>query len=96
MEPGPVAERGTDGRWIAEVSALSGVLVCGASQVEAMAKAEVLAPRALVLAKCIEFAEAGAQSVHMVQDVVIAPSKSKSARFIGSGFDIARAGQWPG
>lgn len=36
-----------DGRWIAEVSALPGVLAYGGTKDEAMAKAEVLALRAL-------------------------------------------------
>ena len=40
-------ERETDGRWIAEVVALSGVLAYGATREEALAKAEVLALRVL-------------------------------------------------
>lgn len=40
-------EQETDGRWIAEVPELPGVLTYGSSQYEAMAKAEVLALRVL-------------------------------------------------
>lgn len=49
-------EQETDGRWIAEVPELPGVLAYGASQDEAMAKAEVLALR--VLADQLENGEA--------------------------------------
>jgi predicted RNase H-like HicB family nuclease len=45
-----------DGRWIAEVPELAGVLTYGASRDEAMAKAEVLALR--VLAEQLEHGEA--------------------------------------
>ncbi len=38
-------EQETDGRWIAEVQELSGVLCYGASREEALAKAEALALR---------------------------------------------------
>ena len=40
-------EQETDGRWIAEVPELAGVLAYGATRVGAMAKAEALALRAL-------------------------------------------------
>jgi predicted RNase H-like HicB family nuclease len=40
-------EREADGRWIAEVPELAGVMAYGATQDEAMARAEVLALRAL-------------------------------------------------
>ena len=49
-------EREEDGRWIAEVPELPGVLVYGVSESAAMAKAEVLALR--VLAERIEHGEA--------------------------------------
>jgi len=49
-------EREDDGRWLAEVPELSGVLAYGASAAEAMSKAEVLALR--VLADRIEHGEA--------------------------------------
>jgi predicted RNase H-like HicB family nuclease len=49
-------ERETDGRWLAEVAELPGVLAYGASANEAMAKAEVLALR--VLAEQLEHGEA--------------------------------------
>ena len=48
-------EREADGRWIAEISELPGVLAYGDSSNEAMAKAEVLALR--VLAEQIERGE---------------------------------------
>lgn len=46
-----------DGRWLAEVPELPGVLAYGASRDEALAKAEVLALR--VMAERIEHAESG-------------------------------------
>ena len=49
-------EREADGRWIAEVPELAGVMAYGATQDEAMAKAEVLALR--VLAEQLEHGEA--------------------------------------
>ena len=49
-------EREDDGRWLAEVSQLPGVLAYGASANEAMARAEVLALR--VLAERLEHGEA--------------------------------------
>lgn len=55
MELSLVVEREADGRWIAEVPELPGVMVYGASQAEAIAKAEVLAMR--VLADRNELAE---------------------------------------
>ena len=48
-------EQEADGRWIAEVPELAGVLAYGATRDEAMAKAEVLALR--VLAEQIEHGE---------------------------------------
>ena len=48
-------EREDDGRWLAEVSQLPGVLAYGKSANEAMAKAEVLALR--VLAEQLEHGE---------------------------------------
>jgi predicted RNase H-like HicB family nuclease len=41
------AELEDDGRWLAEVPEIAGVLAYGATQMEAMAKAEALAFRAL-------------------------------------------------
>lgn len=49
-------EREDDGRWIAEVPQLPGVLVYGNSRDEAMSKAEILALR--VLAERLERGEA--------------------------------------
>jgi predicted RNase H-like HicB family nuclease len=49
-------EREDDGRWIAEVPQLSGVLAYGSTRDEAMARAEVLALR--VLAEQLEHGEA--------------------------------------
>ncbi len=48
-------EREDDGRWVAEVVALSGVLAYGATRDEALARAEVLALR--VLADRLEHGE---------------------------------------
>ena len=50
-------EREEDGRWIAEVPDLSGVLAYGESRDQAVARAEALALR--VLADRLEHAEAG-------------------------------------
>lgn len=49
-------EQEEDGRWIAEVPELSGVLAYGATRDEAMARAEVLALR--VFAEQLEHGEA--------------------------------------
>jgi predicted RNase H-like HicB family nuclease len=57
-------EREEDGRWLAEVPQLPGVLVYGSSADEAMAKAEVLALR--VLAEKIEQGEARPQPIRFV------------------------------
>ena len=53
-------EREEDGRWLAEVPELPGVLAYGATLNEAVAKAEVLALR--VLAERLEHNESGAQA----------------------------------
>jgi predicted RNase H-like HicB family nuclease len=50
-------EREEDGRWIAEVQDLAGVLAYGESRDQAVARAEALALR--VLADRLEHAEAG-------------------------------------
>ena len=67
MQLSLIVEQEEDGRWIAEVPELPGVMVYGASKSEAMAKAEVLALR--VLADRIEHAEAGPQSFEIVVPV---------------------------
>ena len=54
-------EREEDGRWLAEIAAIPGVLAYGASANEAMAKAEVLALR--VLAEQLELGEAQPSSI---------------------------------
>ncbi|MGH9694059.1 MAG: type II toxin-antitoxin system HicB family antitoxin [Bryobacteraceae bacterium] len=54
-------EQEENGRWIAEVPELPGVLAYGATADEAMAKAEVLALR--VLADRLEHKEAKPQSI---------------------------------
>jgi predicted RNase H-like HicB family nuclease len=54
-------EREDDGRWLAEVPQLPGVLAYGASADEAMAKAEILALR--VLAERLEHGESRPQSI---------------------------------
>jgi predicted RNase H-like HicB family nuclease len=52
-----------DGRWLAEVPQLPGVLAYGASRDEATSRAQVLALR--VLADRLEHGEASPQSIHM-------------------------------
>jgi len=54
-------EREDDGRWLAEVPQLPGVLAYGATRDEAMAKAQVLALR--VIAERLEHGETGPQSL---------------------------------
>ena len=54
-------EREEDGRWLAEVPQLPGVLAYGTTADEAMAKAEVLALR--VLAERLEHGESRAHSI---------------------------------
>ena len=54
-------EREEDGRWLAEVPQLPGVLAYGSSADEAMAKAEILALR--VLADRLEHGESRPQSI---------------------------------
>ena len=56
-------EREDDGRWLAEVPQLPGVLAYGASPDEAMARAEVLALR--VLAERLEHGESRAHSINI-------------------------------
>ena len=56
-------EREDDGRWLAEVVQLPGVLAYGSSANEAMAKAEVLALR--VLAERLEHGEAKPQEINI-------------------------------
>ena len=51
----------TDGRWIAEIPDLPGVLAYGASEKEAIASAQALALR--VLADCIEEQKEPAETV---------------------------------
>ena len=64
MELSLECEREEDGRWLAEVPQLPGVLVYAATENEAMAKAEVLALR--VLAEQIEKGEARPQPIRFV------------------------------
>jgi predicted RNase H-like HicB family nuclease len=54
-------DREEDGRWIAEVPELPGVLAYGATRDEAMARAEALALR--VLAEQLEHGEAKAETL---------------------------------
>ena len=54
-------EREDDGRWLAEVPELPGVLAYGATPDQAMARAEVLALR--VLAERLEHNETGPQPI---------------------------------
>ena len=55
------SEREDDGRWLAEVIDIPGVLAYGATQAEAMTKAEALALR--VLADRLEHGESGPMSI---------------------------------
>ncbi len=55
-------EQEQDGRWLAEVPELPGVLAYGASPDEAMAKAEALALR--VLAERLEQGESRPMAIH--------------------------------
>ncbi|MEP6484549.1 MAG: type II toxin-antitoxin system HicB family antitoxin [Rudaea sp.] len=57
-------DRETDGRWIAGIPELPGVLAYGASADEAMSKAEVLALR--VIADRIEHGEAAPLPIHLL------------------------------
>ena len=57
-------EREEDGRWIAEVPELPGVLAYGASSDEATIRAETLALR--VIADRMEHGEAGPQSIRLL------------------------------
>lgn len=59
-----IVEREEDGRSIAEVPQLPGVIVYGNTEAEAIAKAEVLALR--VLAERIEHAEAGPEAIQIL------------------------------
>lgn len=61
MEFSIECEREEDGRWLAEVPQLPGVLAYGATADEAMAKAEVLALR--VLAERLEHGESRAHPI---------------------------------
>lgn len=61
-------EREEDGRWLAEVSQLPGVLAYGSSADDAMAKAEILALR--VLAERLEHGESRPEAISIdVADV---------------------------
>jgi predicted RNase H-like HicB family nuclease len=57
------AEREEDGRWIAEVSEIPGVLKYGQSREEAIAQAEALALR--VIADRIEHGEQPVEPIHI-------------------------------
>ena len=57
------SEQETDGRWLAEVPELPGVLSYGVSRDEVMSRAQVLALR--VIAERLEHGEAFPQSIHM-------------------------------
>jgi len=59
-------EREQDGRWLAEVPELPGVLVYGASELEAQAKVQALALR--VVADRLEHGEAGPELIDISFD----------------------------
>jgi predicted RNase H-like HicB family nuclease len=56
-------EQEQDGRWLAEIPELPGVLAYGSSSEEALAKAQILALR--VLAEQLEHGEARARPIHI-------------------------------
>ncbi|MHB0963021.1 MAG: type II toxin-antitoxin system HicB family antitoxin [Gemmatimonadaceae bacterium] len=56
-------EEETDGRWIAEIEALPGVLAYGVSRVDAVARVQALALRAL--AERMELGEAVPELLHV-------------------------------
>ena len=56
-------EQETDGRWLAEVPQLPGVLAYGATRDDALAKAEALALR--VIAEQIEQQESRPRTIHI-------------------------------
>ena len=56
-------EREDDGRWLAEVAELPGVLAYGASANEAIAKAEIIALR--VLAERLEHGESKPEDINI-------------------------------
>ena len=62
-------EREEDGRWLAEVPQLPGVLAYGSSADDAMAKAEILALR--VLAEQLEHGESRPQSISIAVPVAV-------------------------
>lgn len=64
MELSLQVEQESDGRWIAEVPQLPGVIVYGESRADAISKAQVLALR--VLAEGIEHSGCGPEPVHIV------------------------------
>ena len=57
-------EQEDDGRWLAEVPELPGVLAYGASSDEALVRAETLALR--VMAERLEHGEAKPESIHLL------------------------------
>ncbi len=67
-------EREEDGRWLAEVPTLPGVLAYGGTAQEAQARAKVLALR--VLADQIEFGEVNPEAIRISSS---APRKSRRA-----------------
>jgi len=56
-------EREEDGRWLAEINELPGVLAYGSSSAEAMTKAQILALR--VIAERLEENEMSPLSIHI-------------------------------
>ena len=56
-------EQEDDGRWMAEVPQLPGVLMYGATRDEAIVKAEALALR--VIAERLDASEAGPSAIHI-------------------------------
>ena len=84
MELSLECEREEDGRWLAEVPQLPGVLVYAATENEAMAQAEVLALR--VLAEQIEQGEGRPQPIRFVVPAALArwPDLRRPARALAA------------
>ena len=57
------SEQEQDGRWLAEVAGIPGVLAYGATQSEAMAKAEAEALALRALAERLEYGESGPMAI---------------------------------
>ena len=64
MELTLVVEQETDGRWLAEVPELPGILAYGATSHDAAVQAQILALR--IIADRLEHCESKAESIHFI------------------------------